>query len=436
MWSVPPFVSPSNESFTQSLWHATAAPGPVCPPLASDSQCDVVVVGAGYTGLTTAIELASRGRAVTVLDAREPGFGASGRNGGQVIPLFKYEPDEVLARYGDQIGTGILDLVREAPQAVFRYVRTHGIDCELTANGWIQVAEGGAGAAALQARCEAYRRRGDAVRWLDRAALRDMTGSDHYTAGWLMEGAGAVQPLAYARGLARAAQKLGVTIHGNTLAQDLTREHAMWRVRTDRGSVRAPAVVLATNAYTTAQLWPGLHASIVPLYSIQIATEPLDAAIGASILPGRQSVSDTRRLTTYHRRDAAGRFVIGARGPFRARPPDGDAERLRRNAIALYPALAGARFSHAWSGRVAVTTDHVPHLHRLAPGVLTALGYNGRGVAMASIMGSVLAAACLDGPQAACRYPVSPLRRIPLHAFHRLGVQAVISYYRMLDTMA
>jgi len=431
----PLFVRPEDDSFGQSLWSATAVPAGDYPALEGGKRAQVAIVGAGYAGLSAAIALADRGIAAVVLDAVEPGYGASGRNGGQVIPVSKYEPDEMLARYGEQVGGDILSMVDATPEAVFSLVERFGIACEPNRSGWIQAAHAESAVPALRRRCEQFRARGCDVRWLDREPLAASLGTGHYAAGWMHRGAGSVQPLSYARGLARAAQSLGVQIHGSTLVRKLERQGGAWRLESARGEVIADRVVLATNAYTTG-LWPGLPQSIVPLYSMQVATDPLPGTPEAGVLPAHCCVSDTRRVVRYFRKDAAGRLVIGTRGPFTPRPDAAHARALIRSARAMFPELAGVAFPYLWSGRVAMTTDSLPHLHNPAEGLWIALGCNGRGVGMATMLGKVLAAACAGAPDGAPRYPVTGIRRIPFHAFHRLGVHAMVTYYRLLDQLA
>ena len=427
-------MTPAIEKHTypDSWYAASATPLPAQPVLQGRIDADVCILGAGYTGLSAALELAEAGYRVVVLEAERIGWGASGRNGGQVVPLFRYEPDEILTRFGADVGGGVLDLVQHSADEVFDLAREHRLDCDALRAGWIQAAHGSGGAAIVRKRQAQWASRGAPVRMLESGELAAITGSSYYREGWVLEHAGTVNPLAYARGLASAAVRAGATIYIQSPATAIERRGDRWALRCPQGEVLARTVVLATNGYTT-QLWPGLARSIVPLYSMQVASEPLAPALQAAVLPHRHAVADTRRLVWYFRRDRDARFVLGARGPFRARPTAADGAVLVDAARRLYPALRDVAFPFVWAGRVAVTADHIPHLHRLAPGVLAALGYNGRGVAMASAMGRVIAAACNDELQVRPRFPVTDLRTIPFHAFHRLGVRVVVAYFRLVD---
>jgi glycine/D-amino acid oxidase-like deaminating enzyme len=430
-----PFSSRGGDSFDTSLWSATSIAPQRYEPLRGDARTKVAIVGAGYTGLATSIALADAGIDATVLDAVEPGFGASGRNGGQVIPLAKYDPDQMIERYGQNVAEGIVEMLDASSRAVFSLTDRFGIQCEPTREGWIQAAHNEAALPALLSRFEQWHARGADVKWLDAAQLAKTIGTSGYVGGWIHRNAGTVQPLSYARGLAQAATSLGVKIHGRSLVTRLSREADGWLLHTEQGRLKADQVVLAGNAYTTG-LWPGLAQTIVPLYSMQIATAPLPAALNDEILPGMQCVSETRRIVRYFRKDRAGRFVIGSRGPFTPQPGDSAGQALIDSARKLYPQLKHVPFEYRWAGRVAVTPDAMPHLHRLAPGVWAALGCNGRGVAMSTIMGRVLAAACTGDVSSAPQYPATDLQRIPFHAMHRLGVAATVTWFRLLDRFA
>ncbi|MYN14302.1 FAD-dependent oxidoreductase [Pusillimonas sp. TS35] len=434
MTSTPPaFVSDEHDSFRTSLWQATSTEHCSFPTLRGRKRAHVAIIGGGYTGLSAAITLAENQRDTIVLDAREPGFGASGRNGGQVIPAFKYDPDRLIASYGDTLGQTMLRMIGATADTVFDYIRRYDIQCE-PEQGWVQVADTRSGASTLEARFRQWQSRGAPVELWNAARLAAATGTPQYHTGLYFNNAGTVQPLSYAQGLARAAHAAGAQLYSYSPATRISREGPLWQVDTDHGSVLCDMLLIATNGYTTG-LWPGLRESLVPVYSMQIATEPLTEPLRRGVLAGVPAVADMRNLVSYFRRDASGRFIFGTRGPFRARPTSQDAQRLTAMARRLYPVLQNVEFPYRWAGRVAMTADHVPHLHQLAPNVFTALGYNGRGVALGTMMGKILASACIHGSIEGLPYPATPLKRIPLHAFHMVGVHAMIAYYKLLDTL-
>lgn len=418
----------------QSLWAATAGPGPETPPLAGEAAADVVVVGGGFTGLSTALHAAERGANVILLEAEEPGFGASGRNGGQVIPGFKLDPDELVARFGSDRGERLIAFAGRAPDIVFGLIERHAIDCQASRNGWIQAAHAVSAVAAVETRVKQWQRRGAPVELADRSRMTSLTGARGYVGGMIDARGGLLNPLAYARGLARAAIKAGARICGASLVTGVRPEGRRWRVETPGGAVVADQVVLATNAYT-GDLWPGLARSIIPVYSYQIATRPLTDNLRRSILPHGHAVSDTRRLLTYFRLDPHGRLVVGGRGAFH----ETSEPRFFRHVVAalhrLFPQIPDHDLDFYWSGKVALTTDHFPFLSELAPGVTAALGYNGRGVAMASAMGTVLADRVLGKPLDDLPVPARPIRPIPLHSLRRPVIRLLVGWKRLLDRL-
>jgi glycine/D-amino acid oxidase-like deaminating enzyme len=213
----------------------------------------------------------------------------------------------------------------------------------------------------------------------------------------------------------------------------LRRDAGAWRVSTEGDAeLRAKAVVLATNAYTDGLL-PGLAQTIVPLHSFQIATAPLPAELAASILPGGQAVSDSRRILVYYRKSADGRMVLGGRGRMALPSSPADWAHCERALIRLYPALTGIAIEKRWFGRVALTSDHLPHLHEPEKGLLAVVGCQGRGVGLMSALGRRMANYLASGDARQLPFPLSPIRPVPFHAFRQVGVAAAITWYRMLD---
>lgn len=421
-----------------SLWTATAPPPPECPPLRGERRADVCVVGGGYTGLSAALHLAEAGADVVLLEAGEPGYGASGRNGGQVIPGLKIDPDEVERRWGRERGRRVVELAGGAADAVFDLVKRHGIACDAHQGGWIRAAHAEAGRRATAETARQWQRRGAPVDELDRRQVAELLGTDAYVGGLLYRRGGALQPLAYARGLARAAGRAGAAVHGQSPAVALRPDGRGWRVLTPAGAVRAEQVVIATNAYGDLLgrgPWPALARSVIPVMSYMVATHPLPESVRRRLLPGGQVVSDTRRLLRYFRLDPAGRLLMGGRGPFRESSDPGLYRTVMASVTQLFPDLGDPGWEFFWGGRVALTLDHVPHLHELAPGVHAALGYNGRGVAMATVMGRVLADRVQGAPADASPFPVTPLRTIPLHALRRPALAVVVGWKRLLDRL-
>lgn len=416
-----------------SLWAATAAPPPDTQPLAQFAQADVLVVGGGYAGLSTALHLAEQGVRVALLEAREIGFGGSGRNGGQVIPGLKYDPDALVSMFGAERGERLVRFAGATADAVFNLIERHAMDVPHVRRGWIQGAHNPAALKLAHARAAQWARHGADAQPLDKAEVTRLIGTDRYLGGWVDRRAGAVQPLSYARGLARAALNAGAVIHTDTPVTRLQREGGKWVATTAGGArVTAERVVMCTNAYG-ADLLPGLKPSIIDANTFQVATPPLPERVRAGIFPEGHVTSDTRNLLLYFRLDHQGRLLMGGRGPFREPRGAQDWAHLERVMVKMFPQVAGTPFEYRWCGRVAITRDYLPHLHEPQPGLLVDIGCQGRGVGLQTSMGRAMAQYLVSGDPKALPVPLSPIKPFPLYGLRRLYVNAVVTWYRMTD---
>ncbi|WP_296736106.1 FAD-dependent oxidoreductase [Mesorhizobium sp.] len=403
------------------------------PQLSTGGTLDAIIVGGGIMGLSTALHAARAGLSVQVLDAGAIGQGASGLNGGQVIPGLKYDPEWLLSHFGKERGEALVDFAASTADAVFDVIRDEKLAVPFTRNGWIQAAHTEAALAAAANRDRQWRARGADVRLLDKADIAAMTGAKGYLGGWLDRRAGVIDPLSYTLELARVASVAGAKVAEQQRVVKLGKEAGFWRVSTQAGAdLRARSVVLATNAYTDGLL-PGLARTIVPLHSFQIATAPLPAYLAANILPGGQAVSDSRRILIYYRKSPDGRMVLGGRGRLSLPSSAADWAHCERALVRLYPTLAGIAIEKRWYGRVAMTPDHLPHLHEPDKGLLAVVGCQGRGVGLMSALGKRMASYLASGDASQLPFPLSPIRPIPFHAFRQVGVAATIAWYRTLD---
>jgi glycine/D-amino acid oxidase-like deaminating enzyme len=419
-----------------SLWAATAPSAPATvslPP--GEHRADVLVIGAGFTGLATALAAAGRGADVVLLEAAEIGSGGSGLNNGQVIPcLARADPDEIVAARGTDKGEALVALIRDSAQITFDLIRRHGIDCDAVQNGWLQPAHTpGRVARISRPRVEQWRRRGAPVELLDAEEVAALTGSRYWHGGWRNPTGGHVDPLALARGLARAAMGAGVRLYTRSPAIGMERAGEAWRVRTDAAMVLAKRVVIATNAYGTNRVWPGLDRSWVPRRSYQMATEPLPDAVRRSILPTDAAMSDTHGDLYFCRFDRRGRLVTGGTLIF-----DHDFEsRLKRRIGArlalMFPQIGRPEFEYIWHGLLGMTQDKLPHMHALAEGVITWVGCNGRGVALGIALGPVLADAALGAAPADLALPLTALGRVPAHALATRIAPWMMALFRWRD---
>jgi glycine/D-amino acid oxidase-like deaminating enzyme len=416
-----------------ALWAATAEAAVPTPPLDHSTSTDVCIVGAGYAGLSTALHLAERGTQVTVLEAHEPGWGGSGRNGGQVIPGLKYDPNELETMFGKDIGGRLITFAGRTADAVFDLIAKHGMTVPHVREGWIQGAHTPGSVETVRNRAEQWAAHGADVAFLDREETERHLGTRQYQAGWIDRRGGAIQPLSYARGLAKAAMKAGAAIYGGTKVTGLSRVDQRWTVATAKGAqVTADRVIVCTNGYT-GDLVPKLRQTVIAPNSFQIATAPLSDNVRKSILPFGQVSSDTRKLLLYFRVDHTGRFILGGRGPFREPTSAADWAHLERVLEKMFPQLKGMPVEHRWCGRVALTRDFLPHLHEPEPGLLIDIGCMGRGVGLQTAMGMALADYIATGRREALPFPVVPIKPLPLHAFHQAYVSAIITWYRLTD---
>ncbi|WP_321897172.1 NAD(P)/FAD-dependent oxidoreductase [Burkholderia cepacia] len=423
-----------DTALPRSLWAATAAPAPSYFTAKGDLSAQIVVVGGGYVGLSAALHLARGGKSVIVLDGVEPGWGASGRNGGQAIASLKILPDELVQIFGRDKGEHLAQTMASSTALVYELIEQYKIDCQLERKGWIQAAHGEAALALLRDRHRQWTQRGVAARLLGRDEAANMIGCapDIYTGAWFDPRGGLLQPLSWARGLARAVIQEGGLIAARARVTNVCAEGSRWIVRTSDATVRCDQVLLATNAYTD-QLWPGLKQTVVPVTSFQVATAPLPESILRTVMPGRQGVTDTRRLLHYFRLDHTRRLVMGGRSPVDDEPDFTDATSLQRAIARTFPQCADIPLDYVWSGRVALTKDSLPHIHILANGLYAALGCNGRGVANATMMGKLLAALADGVPAAELALPVTALDPFLFYRFRKLGVLAAATWYRILD---
>jgi glycine/D-amino acid oxidase-like deaminating enzyme len=427
-----------------SLWAATAPAGPALPALSGDQTSDVVIVGGGYTGLSTAIHLREMGVAATVIEAAEPGWGASGRNNGQVIPtLAGHDPSAMVRRHGDA-GERFNAVLRDSAAYLFELVRKYAIAAEAEQAGWVQPVHSPGRFKLAEKRAKEWSAIGAPVELLDRAAVSAILGSDAWFGGFWNRTGGHINPLALARGLAHVAVKLGAVIYARSPAISFRHVNGRWIVKTANGSVTAPAMVLATNAYTgefAPQLAPGIAKEVIPVLSWQMATKPISDNIAKMIIPDRQAMSDTHRELYFARWDARNRLVTGGAAML---PGEGGknlhkpiAERLKR----LWPQLGDVEFDYVWSGYVGMTPDNLlhpevpgfPRFHRLGPRGFAWVGCNGRAVALSVSLGREFARATQGVSLEELGLPLSEPNQQPFQSIVRRIAPFALPLYRSLD---
>lgn len=371
-----------------NLWHSTTTESNHYPPLQATERCDVIIIGAGFTGLSAALHLAQQGVKAVVLEAHTIGHGGSGRNVGLVNAGMWTPPDQIESVLGKTAGQRFNEALAAGPQQVFELIKQHQINCEANHNGTLHCAHNAAGWKDLQNRYQQQRARNAPVELLDQQATAKRTGSALFHGALWDARAGSIQPYAYAGGLARAARAQGAQIYERSPALAVNHAEQGWTVQTPQGRVSAPKLIQATNAFGTA----GAAATpFIPLYYFQLATAPLSAELRKTILPQRDSCWDTERVLSSFRMDQQGRLIVGALGNLESFGGSIHRAWAARKLRQIFPQLGETRFEHAWSGRMALTSDNVPKVVRLGAGAIAIFGYNGRGIAPGTLFGKCAA---------------------------------------------
>ena len=376
--------------YPPSWYAATATPLAPCPALAGPVRADVCIVGGGFTGLSAALHLAERGLSVVLLEAHRAGFGASGRNGGQVGSGQRLDQDVLEAMAGREDARRLWQLAEEAKQLVRDLIARHAMPVTfhpgIAHACWRQGEVDHARAYAERlSRDYGY----DRVQPLDRAQMAELTGSEAFAGGDIDHGAGHIHPLNFALGLARAAAAAGARIFEQSEVTAVTPGRPN-RVETAQGTVMADHVILACNGYL-GRLYPEVAARVMPINNFIIATEPLGAA-GESILPGNPAVADTKFVVNYWRKSEDGRLLFGGGETYGYRFPADIPALVLKPMLEIYPQLRGVKVDHAWGGTLAITMSRMPCFFRQGT-ILSASGYSGHGVALATLAGRLMSEA-------------------------------------------
>ena len=387
-------MSSRDVRMPDSLWAAVTPPGPELPQLVGSAQADVVIIGAGFTGLSTALHLREAGVDVAIAEAAEPGFGGSGRNNGQLIPtLTRPDPEDVIAKHG-AAGERFVALLRGCASTLFDLARRYQIQAEQEQAGWIQPVHSPGRIKIAERRVRQWSKAGAPVELLSREEVTRMLGSDAWFGGFWNRSGGHINPLALSRGMARVTIDRGARIFARSPATHFERKHGRWIVTTPQGEISGRALILATNAYTgefAPQLAPDIAREVMPVRSWQMATEPLSDAARKTVIPGRQAMSDTHGELYFARYDARNRLVTGGAliGTDTGQLKADVGARLKR----LWPQIGEVRFDYVWNGYVGMTTDFLPRIHRLGPDAFAWAGCNDRAVALSIAIGQELARA-------------------------------------------
>jgi len=444
-----------HETFSKSLWSALTPSAVPIRPLEGSVTCDVAVVGAGFLGLSLALHLAEQGARVVLLEADEVGFGASGRNTGFVVPRLKGSlgQEAVTRMLGGDHAERLLRLVGGAGDGVFDLVKRLGIDCDAEQNGFLAPAPSDATMRSVEKQVREGTALGQPLFALDAAQTRAQLGFGDYRGALLVPSGGQINPLAYVRGLARAALAAGVTlrqgrvtqIEADRLVAGAAPGSGGWRLRVavaaraaaadaaPSAEVRAARVVLTTNALV-GQLRGDVARSLFPFAGFQIASQVMPEAIRSTLLPQHQPMADMRNSPFALRWSRDGRLVGGGAAIL---PTAGAMPRMAdyfaRKFNEAVPRLPTIRAEFQWRGIIAGTGDFLPRLWQSAPGLYAPIGCNGRGVALTTALGRVFADYLSDGDARALPVPLEAPKPFPMHGLARFGPSLWLAQARWRD---
>lgn len=409
------------DPYPRSYYVATARELQPAPPLAGDVTCDVCVVGGGFTGVATALHLAERGYKVVLLEAQRIGWGASGRNGGQLSGGQRIDPEAMEKIVGAERARLLWDLGEESKNLVKQRIARHGIDCDLKP-GIIHAGIKPSHAKEIQDHARSLREDYgyQHIRPLDRDELRAMVASDNYHGGALDTDAGHLHPLNYVLGLARAAHQAGAVLHEMSPALAIVRQDGKPGVRTAAGRVAADFLVLACNGHLGG-LAPPIAATIMPINNFVIATAPLGEARAREIIANDAAVADSKYVIDYYRISADHRLLFGGGESYRMSYPRDIAGLVRKCMLRVFPQLDDVAIDYAWGGKVAITMNRLPAFGRIGGNILYAQGFSGQGVALTTLAGQVIAEAVAGQAERfdvfadipTPRFPGGPLLRWP-----------------------
>ena len=416
----------------QSWYHASAKPWTAQPVLSGAHRADIVVVGGGYTGLTAALDLAERGYQVVLLEAHQIGWGASGRNGGQVIGGFSPDRSTIEKNLGRLHADQLAALSDDALALLKDRIARHRIDCDLRW-GFINAAE-----KPRQVRECRHLAEQDAIPgglFLDRSQMAVRVGSEHYQGGFFDPNSGHLHPLDYARGLGRAAITAGVSIFEHSAVVNYHAENNQVTVTTAQGEVTATNLILAGNAYIKG-VAPRIEPFIMPIGTHIIATAPLSVDLAARIMPDRPAVCDMNFVLNYFRLSADRRLLFGGRVSYSGFEMPHVTDLMRKTMVKIFPDLADVPVDHSWGGLVDISLNRLPHLGQLEKNVFFAQGFSGHGVVLTGMAGRVLADAVAGQLE---RFDVfSRIRHQPFpggRLFRKPSLVLAMLWYRLRDLL-
>lgn len=402
----------TNLDHVDSYYAASANPSPERPALSGEHEADVCVIGGGFSGLSAALHLAAQGRQVTLLEGNRIGWGASGRNGGQMVNGLNASLGTIGKRYGQETARFVGSLVQEGAQIIREFVSDHAIDCDIKPRN-LYVAFNAKQMAELEAKQTLWRQHGmDDHEMLDRQALQQHVGSSRYCGGMVDHSGGHLHPLNLALGEAAALEKLGGTIHENSRVNNVESIGDRPVVITDTARLNCKTLVVCGNAYL-GQSVPELAPRVMPVSTQIIATQPLGDELAQQILPTDSCVEDVRYILDYYRLSADKRLLFGGGTVYGGTEPKDVEAKLRPHMEKVFPQLKGIPVTHAWSGNFALTFSRLPQLGKLGANTYFAMGYSGHGVTGTHLFGRLIAEAAAGDTQRFDKFAQLPWHPFP-----------------------
>lgn len=426
-----------NRDLGQDCFYESTVNRPDWPSLQNNSEADVVVVGGGLAGLSTALELAESGQRVIVLEAERLCGHASGRNGGQAISGYACGQAWLDAHLGLAAGQQLWQLSLASLQLMQERIQRFNIDCQPVWS-YITVADRPRKARALREE-QAYMQQhhGHQMHWVEGAELRQHIGSDQYVAGLRDPASGHLNPLRYGLGIAQTAQAAGARLHEHSPAVSMDKVGNDWVVRTAQAQVRARQVVLAGNSgllWQSPHMATRLQARIMPVGTYIIATEALSSSQAEALLPSNAAVCDNNFVLDYFRLSAERRMLFGGRVSYTAATPSRLTHTMRQRMVKVFPSLQQARIDHTWGGFVDISSQRAPDWGQLAPGVFFMQGFSGHGLAATTLAGRVIRQALMGDRHALDLF--ERIRQSPFPGGAALRIPLLLlgtSYFRLRD---
>jgi gamma-glutamylputrescine oxidase len=376
----------SPDGHTGSYYAATATPSPYRPALKGEARTDVCIIGAGFSGISAALTLAEAGIKPLVLEAKRVGWGASGRNGGQIVNGYSRDLSVIEGRYGKGPARALADMSLEGGDIIRERTAKYAIACDLVDGGFFNARQ----MRELEHQKTVWEGYGHTeLEMVDKAALGRIVSTGIYVGGMIDHRGGHIHPLNLVLGEAAAAESLGATIHDGTPVTRVEDKGSEVLVHTTAGLVRARTVLVCGNAYLGNAV-PDLTNKIMPVSSQVLTTAPLDPKLLDALLPQNHCVEDCNYILDYYRRTADDRLLFGGGVVYGGTDPASIEGKIRPHLERTFPSLRGVAVDFAWSGNFALTMTRVPHVGRLSQNVLFSHGDSGHGVTTTHLLGRLL----------------------------------------------